>query len=171
MISNDTFEHALNYCREPVIPVKAIIRTKLQADGLVDKLKVRIAMCGNFDHGAVQEDNWAPLASFHLINNLLAQAAHHKKRIFQANFVGAYLQGYMDRLVYVLLPSEWADLFPEYAEWFGTPLVLHKLAYGINSAGRLWAEELFAWYIATGLYSPRMTRHSLSIVRAMIGLF
>ena len=150
LLHNDTFEKATQYRGEPVVPCKAVHKTKLRSDGMIDKLKVRIAICGNFDHGARDEDNWAPLASFRLIKIFLAEAARRKRRIYQADFVGAYLQGYMDRLVYVMLPSEWAELFPEYAEWFGTPLVLRKSAYGINSAGRLWAEELFAWYTAYG---------------------
>jgi len=56
----------------------------------------------------------------------------------------------MDRRVFVRLPADWASHFPEYAEWFGVPLLLRKSAYGINSAGRLWAEELFGWYLEFG---------------------
>jgi Reverse transcriptase (RNA-dependent DNA polymerase) len=52
----------------------------------------------------------------------------------------------MDRIVYIMLPIELAEYFPDLAEWFGVPLLLYKSAYGMNSAGRLWAEELFGWY-------------------------
>jgi Reverse transcriptase (RNA-dependent DNA polymerase) len=73
-----------------------------------------------------------------------------KRRIYQADFVGAYLQAKMDRLVYVILPKDYAVYFPDLTEWFGIPLILHKSAYDINSVGRLWAEELFGWYLEFG---------------------
>ena len=80
----------------------------------------------------------------------LAEAARRRRRVYQTDFVGAYLQAYMDRRIFVRLPAEWAEIFPEYAQWFGIPLLLRKSAYGVNSAGRLWAEELFGWYIEFG---------------------
>ncbi len=117
---------------------------------MVDKLKVRITIRGDMDKGAVDEDNSAPLASFRLLKVFLAEAAHRKRHVYQADYVGAYLQADMDRRVFVRLPADWATHFPEFVEWFGVPLLLKKSAYGINSAGRLWAEELFGWYIEFG---------------------
>ena len=145
-----TFEQPTDYNGEHCLPVKAIQRTKLSSDGTVEKLKVRIAIRGDLDKGAKDEDNSAPLASFRLLKVFIADAARRKRRIFQTDFVGAYLQAYMDRRIFVRLPSEWAAHFPEYAEWFGIPLLLKKSAYGISSAGRLWAEELFGWYAEYG---------------------
>jgi Reverse transcriptase (RNA-dependent DNA polymerase) len=60
--------------------------------------------------------------------------------------VGAYLQAFMDWIVYIMLPVKLAEYFPDLAEWFGVPLLLYKSAYGMNSAGCLWAEDLFRWY-------------------------
>ena len=150
LVGNDTFVIATDYKGEEILPIKAVHRAKLRSDGLIEKLKTRIAICGNFDTGSMGEDNWAPLASFRLLKLFLADAARRKRRIYQCDYVGAYLQGFMDRLIYVRLPAEWKEHFPEYAKWFGVPLVLKKSAYGISSAGRLWAEELFAWYEAFG---------------------
>ena len=99
----------------------------------------------------MDEDNSAPLASFRLLKVFLAEAASRKRHIYQADYIGAYLQADMDRRVFVKLPADWAAYFPEYAEWFGVPILLKKSAYGINSAGRLWAEEFFGWYIEFGL--------------------
>ena len=44
---------------------------------MVDKLKVRIAIHGDLDKDAVDEDNSAPLASFRLLKMFLEEAAHH----------------------------------------------------------------------------------------------
>ena len=150
LLSKGTFMHPTDYNGEKCLPVTAILKTKLRSDGMVDKLKVRIAIRGDLDKGAQDDDNSAPLASFRLLKVFLADAARHKKRAYHADFVGAYLQANMDRIVYVRLPSEWATYYSEYAEWFGVPLLLIKSAYGINSAGRLWAEELFGWFLEFG---------------------
>jgi Reverse transcriptase (RNA-dependent DNA polymerase) len=150
LLDKETFLHPTNYKGEKCIPVKAIMKTKLKSDGMVDKLKVRIAIRGDLDKDAIDEDNSAPLASFRLLKVFLCEAARRKKRVFQADFVGAYLQAHMDRVVYVRLPIEYAEFFPDLKAWFGVPLLLSKSAYGINSAGRLWAEELFEWYLQYG---------------------
>jgi hypothetical protein len=100
---------------------------------MVEKLKVRAAIRGDLDKGAVDEDNSAPLASFRLLKTFIAEAARRRRRIYQANYIGAYLQAKMDRIVYVIPPIEFASIFPDLMEWFGIPLLLDKSAYGINS--------------------------------------
>jgi Reverse transcriptase (RNA-dependent DNA polymerase) len=147
LLKMKTFIHPTNYKGEKCIPVKAIMKTKLQSDGMVDKLKVRIAIRGDLDKDALDEDNSAPLASFRLLKIFLSEAARRKRRVYQADFIGAYLQANMDRTVYVRLPAEYSEHFKDLSQWFGVPLLLPKSAYGINSAGRLWAEELFEWYL------------------------
>jgi Reverse transcriptase (RNA-dependent DNA polymerase) len=160
LISKNTFEITKNYEGETCLPVCAIFRTKIKANGTVDKLKVRIAIRGDLDRDALDEDNSAPLATFRLLKVFLAEAARLKRRVYQADFIGAYLQAKMDRLVYVILPKEYAIYFPDLAKWFGIPLILRKSAYGINSAGQLWAEELFGWYIELG-FSQSLVEPSL----------
>ena len=101
---------------EHCLPVRVIQKTKLRSDGMVDKLKVRIAIRADLDKDAVDEDNSAPLASFRLLKMFLAEAARRCRRVYQTDFVGAYLQAYMDRGIFVHLPAEWAEIFPEYAQ-------------------------------------------------------
>jgi Reverse transcriptase (RNA-dependent DNA polymerase) len=150
LVSKNTFEKTTNYKGEICLPVCAVFRTKIKADGTVDKLKVRIAIRGDLDRGTQDEDNSAPLATFRLLKVFLAEVARLRRRVYQADFIGAYLQAKMDRLVYVKLPKEYAIYFLDLAQWFGIPLILRKSAYGINSAGRLWAKELFGWYVEFG---------------------
>jgi hypothetical protein len=64
----------------------------------VDKLKVRIAIRGDLDQGAMEEDNSSPLASFCLLKVFLSEASRLQKRVYQADFIGAYLQANMDCL-------------------------------------------------------------------------
>ena len=145
-----TFSIAKKYNGEQCLKVTVIFKVKLQSDGTIEKLKSRVAIRGDMDKGAEGEDNGAPLATFRLLRVFIAGAAARGKKIYQADFVGAYLQAYMDRVVYVMLPKEWKELYPDLEQWFGVPLLLEKSAYGMSSAGRLWAETLFAWYIEFG---------------------
>ena len=122
LLAKDTFDKEAPYHGEKIIPMKVIYKTKIKSDGRVEKLKARIAVRGDLDPGSEGEDNYAPLASFRLLKVLLAQAAKHKCRIYQIDFIGAYLHAKMDRVVFVQLPAAWAKHFPEYAQWFGVPL-------------------------------------------------
>ena len=156
LLGKKTFGHPTKYNNEKCLPVRVVYKTKLRSDGLVDKLKTRIAIRGDLDQGATDEDNAAPLASFRLLKIFLCIAAQRKRRVHQADYIGAYLQAKMDRTVYVKLPLELKELFPDLAEWFGVPLLLLQSCYGINSAGRLWAEELFGWYRDYGFIQSKV---------------
>jgi len=136
-------------CKEDdiVLPIKEIYKAKTRSDGRIDKLKTRFAIRGDLDKGKNDENNWAPTASFRLLRFVLAEAARLKCRVYQVDFVSAYLQANMDRRVFVILPAHWATIFPEYKEWVGKPLRLLKSVYGISSAGRLWSEEWIGWLV------------------------
>jgi hypothetical protein len=147
-----------HYKGEKCIPVTVIYKTKLKADGMIDKLKIRVAMRGDLDDEAQEEDNGAPLATLRLFKIFLSNASKRRRRIYQSDYIGAYLQAFMDRIVYIIFPKEWAEYFPELAEWFGIPLLLEKSAYGIASAGRLWAETLFQWYVEFGFTQSKVEK-------------
>ena len=46
-----------------------------------------------------------------------------------------------------MLPKEFEQLLPEYAEWFGTPLRLVKALYGDTTANKCWDDELSSWLV------------------------
>jgi Reverse transcriptase (RNA-dependent DNA polymerase) len=144
IVTKKTFSHPKNYRGEKCLPIRVVYKTKLRSDGKVDKVKVRAAIRGDLDtSGPRDEDNSAPLATFRTLKVFLAEAARRQRHVYQADYVGAYLQAKMDRVIYVTLPAALAEVFPDLAEWFGVPLLLEKAAYGINAAGCLWAEEQF----------------------------
>jgi Reverse transcriptase (RNA-dependent DNA polymerase) len=151
IVTKRTFSHPKNYRGEKCLPIRVVHKTKLRSDGKVDKVKVRAAIHGDLDtSGPKDEDNSAPLATFCTLKVFLAEAARQQRHVYQADYVGAYLQAKMDRVIYVTLPAALAEVFPDLAEWFGVPLLLEKAAYGINAAGRLWAKEQFTWYLEYG---------------------
>ena len=44
----------------------------------------------------------------------------------------------------------YADYFPEYAQYFGTALILLKSMYGMTNSGKLFADEFTEWLIEAG---------------------
>ena len=75
-------------------------------------------------------------------NCFLADAAKHKARVHQLDFIGAFLQAKLKNRVFVKLDIRYADYFPEYAQYFGRALRLLKSMYGMTNSGKLFADEL-----------------------------
>jgi hypothetical protein len=129
---------------DDIIPVTAKYRTKLQSNGTIEKLKTRICLRGDLQ-SASEMDTWCAIAGFRALKIFLAVAARTKCRVYQLDFIGAFLQSYaIDRTV-TMLPVEWKELFPEYADWFGIPLLCVKSIYGGSYANRSFDIHLSTW--------------------------
>ena len=72
----------------------------------------------------------------------LADAARHKARVHQLDFIGALLQDKVKNRVFVKLDMRYADYFQEYANYFGRDLRLLKSMHGMTNSGKLSANEL-----------------------------
>jgi hypothetical protein len=133
-----------------IIPVTAKFRTKLTSTGAIDKLKGRICLRGDMQQRG-DWDTWCPIAGFRALRTFLAIAARMRCRIFQLDFVGAFLQSYaVDRTV-TMLPKEWSQLFPDLSEWFGIPLLCLKSLYGGQYCNKSWDDHLSSWLADYGL--------------------
>ena len=54
----------------------------------------------------------------------LADAAKHKSRVHQLDFIGAFLKAKVKNRVFVKLDIRYTDYFPEYAQYFLRALIL-----------------------------------------------
>ena len=63
-------------------------------------------------------DTWSPTASMSTLNYFLADAAKHKARVHQLDFIGEFLQANVKNRVFVKLYMRYAYYFPEYAQYF-----------------------------------------------------
>ena len=61
-------------------------------NGSLDKLKVWILGRGDFQNKKMVGDTWSPIASIGNWKYFLADAAKHKARVFQLDFIGEFLQ-------------------------------------------------------------------------------
>ena len=70
----------------------------------------------------------------------LADAANHKARVQQLDFIGSFLQAKVKNRVFVKLEIIYADYFPEYSNYFGIALILLKSMYKMSNSGKLFAD-------------------------------
>ena len=92
-------------------------------------------------------DTWSPTASMRTLKYFLADAAKHKSRVHQLDFIGAFLQANVTNIVFVKLDMRYAAYFPEYSQYFGRALELLNSVYGMTNSGKLFADELTEWLI------------------------
>ena len=134
-----------------------VYKEKIQSDGSLDKLKLRIVVRGDLQNKEMIGDTWSPTESMRTLNYFLSDVAKHKSRVHQLGFIGAFLQANVKNRVFVKLDMRYADYFPEYAQYFGRALKLLKSMYGMTKSGKLFADELTEWLIEEGFIQITMS--------------
>ena len=81
---------------------------------------------------------------------LLSDAAKHKARVHQLDFIGAFLQAKVKNRVFFNLDIRYTDYFPEYAQYFGRALRFLNSMYGMTNSGKFFADELTEWLLEAG---------------------
>ena len=95
-------------------------------------------------------DTWYPTASMATLKYFLTDAAKHKARVHQLDFIDAFLRAHDKNRVFVKLDMRYAAYFPEYTQYFGKSLKLLKSMYGMTNSGKMFADELTEWLIEEG---------------------
>ena len=68
-----------------------VYKAKIQSDGSLNNLKSRIVVRGDLQNKEMVGYNWSPTASMRTLKYFLADAAKHKTRVHQLDFIGAFL--------------------------------------------------------------------------------
>ena len=141
---------------EQVLPVKTVFKTKINADGSLNKLKTRIVVRGDLQKLRPGENAWSPTASMRLLKTFVASAAQEGKEIKQVDFVAAYIQAKVRERVFVRLSEDLAAACPEYVPWLGRPLRLEKGLYGLTLCGKYWHIELLEYLLEIGFKQSKV---------------
>ena len=72
--------------------MQGCVKGKIQSDGILDKLKLRILVRGDIQNKEIVGDTWSPIALMRTLKYFLGDAAKHKARAHQLYFIGALLQ-------------------------------------------------------------------------------
>ena len=103
-----------------------VYKTKIQSDGSLDKLKLRIVVIGDLQNKEMVGGTWSPTAYMRTLKYFLADAAKHKARVNQLDFIGSFLKDKVKNRVFVKLDIRYINYFPEYEKYFGRALKLLK---------------------------------------------
>ena len=141
---------------EQVLPVKTVFKTKINADGSLNKLKTRIVVRGDLQKLRPGENAWSPTASMRLLKTFVASAAQEGKEIKQVDFVAAFIQAKVRERVFVRLSEDLAAACPEYVQWLGRPLRLEKGLYGLTLCGKYWHIELLEYLLEIGFKQSKV---------------
>ena len=89
-----------------------VYKARIQSDGSLDKIKLRIVVRGDLQHKEMVGDTWSSTSSMRTLKYFLADAAKHKARVRQLDFIEAFLQAKVKNRVFVKLDMSYADYFP-----------------------------------------------------------
>ena len=132
-----------------VIGTKWIFRTKLKADGTLDKYKARLVVQGfQQKHGIDYEETFAPTARMTSFRLLVALAAHHGWPLHQMDVKSAFLNGYLEEEVYVEQPLG----FPS-ANRSNKVFHLRKALYGLKQASKSLFQRMDEFLQTHGYHS------------------
>ena len=92
LINNQNFMIENPKDSEPVTPCMDVYKAKIQSDGSMDKLKLRIVVRGDFQNKEMVGDTWSPTAAMTNFKYFLADAAKQRARVHQLDFIGAFFR-------------------------------------------------------------------------------
>ena len=126
---------------DQVIPTMMLFKAKVNSKGFLDKLKCRCVARGDLQHDLPDEETWSSTVASLTMKLFFANAAKLGQKVRQLDYVGAFLQAKCKNRIFIRLPIEYAKHYPEYAKYFGKPLLLKKTIYGLTVSAKWWSDE------------------------------
>ena len=112
----------------------------IQSDGSLDNFKLKIVVRVDLQNKEMVGDTCSPTASMRTLKYFLSDAAKHKAEFHQLYFIGSFLQAKVKNRVFVKLDVRYTDYFLEYAQYFGTALILLNSMSDMTNSGKLFAD-------------------------------
>ncbi|EOY27180.1 Cysteine-rich RLK (RECEPTOR-like protein kinase) 8 [Theobroma cacao] len=144
-----------------IIGVKWIYKTKLNADGIVNKFKARLVVKGYSQiYGIDYCETFAPIARHDTIRLLSALAAREGWKILHLYVKSTFLNGYVSEDIYIQKPEGFIKP--------GTERKVYKLVkalYGLKQAPRAWYDRFDPFLIAEG-FVRSLNEHTLYVYKS-----
>jgi hypothetical protein len=128
-----------------IIQCKWVLKTKLKADGSLDRYKARLVAKGfSQKYGIDFEETFAQVIRYESVRMLLAIAAYEDLEIYQFDVRTAFLHGELKEEIYMHQPEGFSD---------GTNRVclLKKGLYGLKQAPKAWNDKFHDFLSSHGL--------------------
>ena len=90
IINNQTFPIEDQNEGEPVNTFMDVYKAKIQSDGSLERLRLRIVVRVELQNKQLVGDTWLPIASMKTLKYFLADVTKHKARVHNLDFIGAF---------------------------------------------------------------------------------
>ncbi|KFK30733.1 hypothetical protein AALP_AA6G020200 [Arabis alpina] len=129
-----------------VLGSKWVFRTKLTADGELDKLRARIVAKGfNQEEGIDYLETYSPVVRTATVRTVLHTATVMNWEIKQMDVKNAFLHGELSETVYMTQPAGFEDkAHPDHV------CQLHKSIYGLKQSPRAWFDKFSTYLLEFG---------------------
>jgi hypothetical protein len=143
---NEVWELVKRPSDHNVIVTKWVFQNKQDENRLIVRNKARLVAQGYTQvEGLDFEETFAPVARLEAIRILLAYATSHNIKLYQMDVKSDFLNGKINKLVYVEEPPGFEDLKkPNYVYKHS------KALYGLKQAPRAWYERLQNFLVSKG---------------------
>jgi len=139
---NDTWELVELPQGKKCVGCKWVYKTKLKADGSINKHKARLVEKGfTQKYGFDYEETFAPAARQETIRLALSLATHKGWNIQHMDVKSAFLNGYLNEEVYVNQPQGFEEQGRENLIY-----KLKKSLYGLKQAPRAWYSRIDGYF-------------------------
>jgi len=146
---NNTWEEVPLPTHKRAISCKWVFKTKLKADGTLERLKARLVIRGfTQQYGLDYQEVFSPVVKMTTIRTVLALAAHRKWGTYQLDVNNAFLHENLDEEVYMEMPKGIPN--PE-----NKVCRLKKSLYGLKQASRQWFIKLKDTLLSLGFVQSK----------------
>jgi hypothetical protein len=143
---NEVWELVKRPSDHNIIGTKWVFRNKQDENGVIMRNKARLVAQGYSQVIGLDFDEiFAPVARLEAIWILLAYATSHNIKIYQMDVKSAFLNGKINKLVYVEQPPSFED-----SKKPNHVYKLSKALYGLKQAPRAWYERLQDFLVSKG---------------------
>ncbi|PNX61228.1 putative LRR receptor-like protein kinase, partial [Trifolium pratense] len=143
---NQTWKLVTRPAHKKVIGVKWVFRTKLNADGSINKHKARLVVKGYAQiFGVDFFDTFAPVARQDTIRMLLSISAQKGWKIYHLDVKSAFLNGFLEEEIYIEQPEGFVV-----KEHEDKVYLLKKALYGLKQAPRAWYSRIDEYLMKLG---------------------
>ena len=161
LVDNKTWSLVPRPPQANVVSGKWIYRHKFHSDGTLARYKARWVVHGFSQRPGIDYDEtFSPVVKPATIRLILHLAISSNWPILQLDVKNAFLNGYLDEVVYCQQPPGFVDVSrPDHV------YRLHKSLYGLKQAPRAWYQR-FAAHLATLGFVASITDTSLFVLRS-----
>jgi hypothetical protein len=146
IVCNDVWDVVLRPVGKSVVTSNWLYKTKIVADGSVEKHKARFVARGFSQIEGVDYDKtFAPVARYTSIRTIISIAAEMGWRIHQMDVKTAFLRGFIEEEVYI----EKRQGF-EVSDRETHVCLLRKALYGLKKAPRDWYSRIDTYFLQMG---------------------